>query len=132
MGKVSSKEKSWRRRQLRSSGNRYLRPGTLAQLRCNKPSGSGSGGGKSSCTDIGKKRVAVLHSKKSSEGHEEDDKKVFDKSPLMLSPVNLVKPTGLIGTPKTPRIEECQSESRLESLPMDLLVCLMPPKLITL
>ncbi|KAK7360243.1 hypothetical protein VNO77_02226 [Canavalia gladiata] len=125
MGKVSPKEKSWKvtkgRRQLRSSGNKYLRPGTLAQLRCNKSSGSGSGGGKC-CTDLGKKRVAVLHSKKSAVKGNGDSHKVFDKSPVMLSPVNLVRQNSFVGTPKTPRDENCQSESKLESLPMDLLV----------
>ncbi|KAJ0097970.1 hypothetical protein Patl1_29138 [Pistacia atlantica] len=46
------------------------------------------------CTDLGKKRVAVFDSKKNH----------------------------LMGTPKTPREEDCESESRLEALPMDLLV----------
>ncbi|CAJ2635819.1 unnamed protein product [Trifolium pratense] len=120
MGKVASKEKRRGRRNLRSSG-KYLKPGTLAQLRCNRSLGLGSGSAVGRvCNDIGKKRVEVLNLEKS-EG--ENEGKVFDKSPLMLSPVNLVKKESrLIGTPKTPRIEECQSESRLESLPIDLLV----------
>jgi len=138
MGKVSLKEKGWRvkgRRQVRSSGNKYLRPGALAQLRCSKPSGSG-GGGKCCCTDLGKKRVAVLHSRKSGGGcggggggsvqqrYVENNIRVFDKSPVMLSPVNLVKHnSGFVGTPKTPRLDDSLSESKLESLPMDLLVC---------
>ncbi|XP_057421686.1 F-box protein At4g35930 [Lotus japonicus] len=116
MGKVSPKEKSWKgkkgRKQLRSSKNKYLKPGTLAQLRCNRS--SGSGGGKA-CTDLGKKRVAVgLNSRET-----------VEKSPVMLSPVNLVRQNSLLGTPKTPRIEEPQSDSRLESLPMDVLVKLL-------
>ncbi|KAK7376135.1 hypothetical protein VNO78_34989 [Psophocarpus tetragonolobus] len=115
MGKVSAKEKSWRvkgRRQLRSSGNKYLRPGTLAQLRCAKP--AGSGGGKCCCTDLGKKRVAVKSGTTS-----------VQESPLMLSPVNLVKHSGFVGTPKTPRFDHSLSESKLESLPMDLLVTIL-------
>ncbi|KHN35537.1 F-box protein [Glycine soja] len=41
----------------------------------------------------------------------------------MLSPVNLVKHnSGFVGTPKTPRLDDSLSESKLESLPMDLLV----------
>ncbi|KAL9327161.1 hypothetical protein ACSQ67_007806 [Phaseolus vulgaris] len=94
MGKVSPKEKTRRvkgRRQSRSSGNKYLRPGTLAQLRCSKPSGSASAAaaGKCCCTDLGKKRVALLHARKTAKGHDENAR-VFDKSPVMLSPVNLV------------------------------------------
>lgn len=123
MGKVSPKEKSWKgkkgRKQLRSSKNKYLKPGTLAQLRCNRSSGSGGGGGGGgkACTDLGKKRVAVgLNSRET-----------VEKSPVMLSPVNLVRQNSLVGTPKTPRIEEPQSDSRLESLPMDVLVCLIFP-----
>lgn len=126
MGKVSPKEKSWKvgkgRKQLRSSGKKYLKPGTLAQLRCNKSSGSGLGSGSDagkSFSVLGKRRVTVLRSKKSKR-HEDQ---VFDKSPLMLSPVNLVRQSSLVGTPKTPRFDECLSESRLESLPMDVLVC---------
>ena len=131
MGKVSPKEKSWKvqkgRRQLRSSGNKYLKPGTLAQLRINKSSStlasSSSSGAAKSCTDLGKKRVALLNSKKAQNGGAVgNEDKVFDKSPLMLSPVNLVKQSGFLGTPKTPRTEDCQLESRLECLPMDLLV----------
>lgn len=130
MGKVSSaKEKGWRikgRKQVRSSGNKYLRPGTLAQLRCSKPSGSGAGG-KCCCTDLGKKRVALLHANKggADQGHNGDNDnnvRVFDISPVMLSPVNLVKQSGFVGTPKTPRLDDLLSESRLESLPIDLLV----------
>ncbi|XP_061358998.1 F-box protein At4g35930 [Gastrolobium bilobum] len=123
MGKASPKEKSWKvtkgKKQMR---NKYLKPGTLAQLRCNKSSYSSSSGSASkSCTDIGKKRVALLHTRKT-QGH---DDKVFDKSPLTLTPVNLVKQSNLLGTPKTPRTDDIQSESRLESLPMDLLVKLL-------
>jgi hypothetical protein len=119
MGKVTPKEKRRGRRNLRGSG-KYLKPGTLAQLLCNRSLGLGSGSAVGRvCNDIGKKRVEILYSDKS-EGCNEG--KVFDKSPLMLSPVNLVKGSGLVGTPKTPRIEECQSDSRLESLPIDLLV----------
>ncbi|XP_027347835.1 F-box protein At4g35930 [Abrus precatorius] len=126
MGKALPNEKSWKvtkgKRQLRSSGNKYLKPGTLSQLRGNKSSGSGSGVGKC-CTDIRKKRVALLNSRKSRNvRHEDHDNKLFDRSPVMLSPVNLVKQSGWVGTPKSPRAEDCISESRLESLPMDLLV----------
>lgn len=114
---MTTTEKRKGRRKLKKSGTKYLKPGTLAQLRCSKYLGSGSGAGRV-CNDIGKKRVELLNLEK----NEDHEGKVFDKSPLMLSPVNLVKQSSSVGTPKTPRIDECQSESRLESLPIDLLV----------
>lgn len=114
MGKVSPKNSKHKKR-LRGSSNKYLKPGTLAQLRYSKASTTRS------CTDIGKKRVAVLEAEKSESNLVIEDK-VIDKSPLVLSPVNLVRQNSFLGTPKTPRVEDCPSESRLESLPMDLLV----------
>ncbi|XP_030924061.1 F-box protein At4g35930 [Quercus lobata] len=169
MGKVSPKEResknSKHKKRLRGSSNKYLKPGTLAQLRYSKASAARS------CTDLGRKRVAVLDTKKSESNLALEDSvidrsplmlspgnlvressllgtpKVIDKSPLMLSPVNLIKQgsffgtpkvidksplmlspakfvrqNSFLGTPKTPRVEDCMSESRLESLPMDLLV----------
>ncbi|WVZ09352.1 hypothetical protein V8G54_013882 [Vigna mungo] len=72
--------------------------------------------------DLGKKRVVVLHARKRAKGHEENAR-VFDKSLVMLPPVNLVSHgAGFIGTPKTPRLDDSLSESKLESLPMKLLV----------
>jgi len=73
--KFSPKEKTRRvkgRRQSRSSGNKYLWPRTLAQLRCSKPSGSASAAGKCCCTDLEKKRMAVFHAKKSAKRHDEN------------------------------------------------------------
>uniref|UniRef100_A0A2N9J2Z6 Uncharacterized protein n=1 Tax=Fagus sylvatica TaxID=28930 RepID=A0A2N9J2Z6_FAGSY len=58
MGKVSPKNSKHKKR-LRGSSNKYLKPGTLAQLRYSKASTTRS------CTDIGKKRVAVLEAEKS-------------------------------------------------------------------
>ena len=120
MGKASPKDResrnSKRKKRIRGSSNKYLKPGTLAQLRYNKASAARS------CTDLGRKRVAVLEAKKSESDLALEDNKSIDRSPLMLSPVNLVKQNYFLGTPKTPRVEDCESESRLESLPMDLLV----------
>lgn len=121
MGKVSPKENSRsckQRRQLRSSRNKFLKPGTLAQLRHNLSTASTR-----FCTDTGKKRLAMAHSRKTRNSVGPEDK-AFDKSPLMISPVDFIKQNSVLGTPKTPRTEDCKSESRLESLPMDLLVCL--------
>ncbi|XP_065855162.1 F-box protein At4g35930 isoform X2 [Euphorbia lathyris] len=125
MGKVSPKDGSSetpkQKRKLRSSSNRYLKPGALAQIRYNKVSGT------KSCTDLGKKRVAVLATKKVEEDdhiieNNVIDQRAIDQSPLLLSPVDIIKQSHLVRTPKTPRMEDCESDSRLESLPMDLLV----------
>ena len=76
------------------------------------------------------KKIDVFTTKKAEEDNlviensSSNNNKVIDKSPLMLSPVDLLKQSCLVRTPKTPRIEDCDSESRLESLPMDLLVIL--------
>ncbi|CAB4287841.1 unnamed protein product [Prunus armeniaca] len=118
MGKVSPKErnsKKAKQKKRRGSGNKYLKPGALAQLKHSKTSSA------KSCTDLGRKRVAVLETKKV-KGDMVLEDRAIDKSPLMLSPVNLVRQNSLLKTPKTPRTEDCESESRLESLPMDLLV----------
>ncbi|XP_031276758.1 F-box protein At4g35930 [Pistacia vera] len=120
MGKVSPKDGETKtpkqKRRLRNSSNRYLKPGALAQLRYNRASTA------KPCTDLGKKRVAVFDSKKVENEDHRIENRGFDKSPMMLSPVDLRKQNHLMGTPKTPRDEDCESESRLEALPMDLLV----------
>ncbi|EXC35317.1 F-box protein [Morus notabilis] len=115
MGKVSPKERNRKQKKRLRGSSKYLKPRALARLRYSKASAS------KSCTDLGRKRVAVLETEKA----ESDivlEENAIDKSPLMLSPVNLVKQSSFFGTPKTPTFEACQSESRLESLPMDLLV----------
>ena len=145
MGKVSTKDGNLKtpkqKRRLRSSSSRYLKPGALAQLQYSKASVA------KLCTDLGKKRVAVFGNEKMG-GDDElvvEDKAMdksplllspvglckqhhstIDKSPLMLSPVDSLKQNHLARTPKTPRIEDCDTESRLESLPMELLVILIP------
>ncbi|MBA0677603.1 hypothetical protein Goari_019002 [Gossypium aridum] len=112
-------------KRLRSSSSKYLKPGTLAHLRYNKASAS------KFCTDLGKKRVAV-DTKKAEDDNVLMENKVIEESPLMLSPVNFHKQNGLVRTPKTPRPENFESESRLESLPMDLLVFICTLLLISL
>ncbi|MBA0793738.1 hypothetical protein Gohar_018123 [Gossypium harknessii] len=107
-------------KRLRSSSSKYLKPGTLAHLRYNKASAS------KFCTDLGKKRVAV-DTKKAEDDNVLMENKVIEESPLMLSPVNFHKQNGLVRTPKTPRPENFESDSRLESLPMDLLRSSLSP-----
>ncbi|KAK4790176.1 hypothetical protein SAY86_017480 [Trapa natans] len=86
MGKVSPNEretkKSRQKRSFRSSGNKYLKPGALAQIRYNKASSTRS------CTDLGKKRVALLDAKKGEETLLIADE-VRDITPTVLSSVKL-------------------------------------------
>ncbi|XAR58008.1 hypothetical protein NMG60_11026334 [Bertholletia excelsa] len=131
MGKVSPKGKQPKtpkqKRRMRNSSSKYLRPGALAQLRYNKVSAG------KSCTDLGKKRVAVLDVSKTENDVLLQNKSVVEGSPSMLSPERFefspvagptatLNKSNILRTPKTPSAEDCDSESRLESLPMDLLV----------
>ncbi|GLT74132.1 hypothetical protein SLA2020_459480 [Shorea laevis] len=118
MGKVFRTERpteaSKQRRRLKCP-NKYLKPGALARY--------GKAAAAKLCTDLGKKRVAVVGEKKAADnrGFLSDNKR-NEKSPSMLSPVDLLKQNSFERTPKTPRSDGSESESRLESLPMDLLV----------
>ncbi|KAG8383723.1 hypothetical protein BUALT_Bualt04G0043500 [Buddleja alternifolia] len=133
MGKVSQHDRQSRngrqKRRLKNGNNKYLKPGALAQLRNTKASAS------KSCTDLGKKRVAVLNAKETgSDNSRIHQNKNIDQSPTISStpvsfqyaPVtgltNVSSHNNLQNTPKTPHAKECESESRLESLPVDLLV----------
>lgn len=131
MGKVSPKNReaktSKHKRRLRSSSNKFLKPGALAQIRYSKVSAT------KSCTDLGKKRVGVLDGENTDGGDAEVQSKGIDESPMFLSPVrfgfgpavgpfDMIKHNYLQRTPKTPTAEDYDFESRLESLPMDLLV----------
>lgn len=133
MGKVSPKDKQlntlkqkWR---LKSTKSKYLRPGDLAQLRNTKVCAA-------KCyTDLWKKRVVVTNA-------DDANKEVLfpndvnDKSPIFLSPIrsrlgdvtspmDLGPQNNLLMTPKTPEAVEGTLESRLESLPLDLLVSIV-------
>ncbi|KAJ4842435.1 hypothetical protein Tsubulata_027302 [Turnera subulata] len=122
MKKVSPEDRdsraSKRKRRLRRSSSKYLKPGALAQLRYSKASAG------KSCTDLGKKRVAVFGAEKLEEEDIVLENRVIDRSPLMMSPVDVLKQNHLASTPKTPRNVDCEYASRLESLPMELLVLL--------
>ncbi|KAL5714651.1 hypothetical protein ACHQM5_016582 [Ranunculus cassubicifolius] len=117
MGKVCTKEKTLKRNRKNkkrlSIRKEYLKPGALAQIRYSRATST------KSCTDLGKKRVLVLGSTNS------EDEVVIDQSPSsLMSPPRTM--TGgvdyMVATPKTPQLQEHDSDSRLESLPMDLLV----------
>ncbi|CAN8229215.1 unnamed protein product [Cochlearia groenlandica] len=156
MGKVSLKDTdskiSTRKKKLKSSSNKYLKPGALVQLCYSKASAA------KSCNESGKKRVPLFDTNKHTRRSNKMAMELMDspKSPLLLSPVNVVRRSNLVrpslfdelqvesnlcknntlmlspmsivmqnslmGTPKTPQADPCNSESLLESLPMDLLV----------
>ncbi|XP_071731246.1 F-box protein At4g35930 [Rutidosis leptorrhynchoides] len=136
MGKVSPKKKTskkskQKRRSIRDS-NKYLKPGALAQLRNSKASASASAS--KLCMDLGKKRIAILDAEKVNNSVLFQNES-GNENPVILSPekftnshvaapVDLMKENKLIKTPTTPGpqdwITDC--ESRMESLPMELLV----------
>lgn len=130
MGKVSPNDRQSKngkqKKRSKNSNNKYLKPGALAQLRKSRASGS------KSCTDLSKKRVVVSNAVHT----EHDNPEILDnenKSPVpstpvkfefapVLGPTDVFSQNNLQNTPKTPRAEECDYDSRLESLPIDLLV----------
>ncbi|XP_076952534.1 F-box protein At4g35930-like [Bidens hawaiensis] len=130
MGKVSPKEKmsktSKQKRRAHGS-NRYLKPGALAQLRNSKASAS------KLSADVGNKKIDAMDTENTLFQNE----CVYD-SPVLLSPekfryshvtgpLDVHKENNLQRTPKTPRDpfpepDGSDYDSRLESLPMELLV----------
>ncbi|OVA19827.1 F-box domain [Macleaya cordata] len=138
MGKVFPKDKEStarkQKRRLRALDARkeYVKPGALAQLRYSRVSST------KSCTDLGKKRIVVLDSSKKTNNDLALQTDVIVQTPpstttsspermssrLIVGPIDMMlKQSKLPRTPKTPRREDWESsESRLESLPMDLLV----------
>eukprot|EP00268_Persea_americana_P021843 TRINITY_DN21735_c0_g1_i2.p1 TRINITY_DN21735_c0_g1~~TRINITY_DN21735_c0_g1_i2.p1 ORF type:complete len:278 (-),score=55.96 TRINITY_DN21735_c0_g1_i2:309-1142(-) len=130
MGKVSPKEKepmALKQKRSRKARNRQSRTSSPAQHRFSRVTTR-------SCTDIGKKRILVLDSENVKDELLIQAKVVaVDHTSRVLSPerpdikpmvglLDGVKQQNFPGTPKTPRAYEFSSESRLESLPMDLLV----------
>lgn len=115
------------KKRVRKAKNKYLKPGALAQIRYNRAATK-------SCTDIGKKRV-VLHSKAAKIGLLRQTQFDIDITPVTSPDRNTFGTAMRLAdgnrsykspvTPKTPMATECDSMSRLESLPMDLLVCLV-------
>ncbi|PKA56010.1 F-box protein [Apostasia shenzhenica] len=124
------------KKRVKSSGNRYLKPGALSRLRYNLSATR-------CCTDIGKKRVVLDSKEENRMGQKrillDSDKDNMNKIPLDIatgrttsSPTSMEfgSPSGLVneskqlmfrGTPRTSSFNyECQS--RLESLPIELLV----------
>lgn len=110
------------KKRLKNTRNKYLKPGALAQICYNKTSSK-------SCTDIGKKRT-VLESEKEEIGLMREAEVIQSNTPVM-SPTRVSSQPAIDEakhqnppvTPKTPQSAVCDRQSRLETLPMDLLVC---------
>lgn len=130
MGKVSPKDEQLntlkQTRRSRSTKGKYLRPGDLAHLRNTKVCAA-------KChTDLWKKRVVVTNANDANKEvlfpNDVNDENTIYLSPVrsrfgdVTSPMDLGRQNDLPMTPKTPGAVEGMSESRLESLPLDLLV----------
>ncbi|XP_047323716.1 F-box protein At4g35930-like [Impatiens glandulifera] len=127
MGKDSPKDAQSKitrqRKGLRSKSGKFLKPGALAQIRYAKASASSA-----KCTDLGKKRVAVVDTAKAG-------RNIQEGNPLMLSPLRFPSSpfagtddidSKFLTTPKSYGVQD--SESRLESLPFDIqvkIICLL-------
>lgn len=127
MGKVSPRDRESKtrkqRRHIRSSSNKHLKPDALAQLRHIKASAANS------CKDLGMESIGQLNAIKGESVTMLDDKVVHGSSMFppktfesLVDCVDLPKQHNLFKTPKTSDTADCTSESRLESLPIDLLV----------
>ncbi|KAI0520369.1 hypothetical protein KFK09_007841 [Dendrobium nobile] len=128
------------KRRAKKSSNKYLKPGALAQLRYNLSTSR-------CCTDIGKKRVVLDSKDKKSMGKKrimlDTQERKIDPLPLAdigsqstmpatsSTTINLKSPAGpthairqvkLLESPRTPASVNSECHSRLESLPIELLV----------
>lgn len=73
------------------------------------------------------KQGNLIQSSSAIDSEKEDREMAFEdsatyKSPTLQSPINYFKLNNCVATPRTPRDDSCNTESRLECLPMDLLV----------
>jgi hypothetical protein len=106
------------KKRVKHTKNKYLKPGALAQIRYSR----------STSRDIGKKRI-LLNGEKDELEISPQAEVVFESTTPIMSPIRLnfepfsgIKGLFLPRTPKTPQAAECDDNSRLESLPLDLLV----------
>ncbi|XP_008809429.2 F-box protein At4g35930-like [Phoenix dactylifera] len=110
------------KKRVKNARNKYLKPGALAQLRDSRTTTR-------SCTDIGKKRV-VLDSEKAKLDLLHQEEVTVHSNTAAASPIRTNfqpmvdgnKQQKLPETPKTPEGADCDNQSSLESLPVDLLV----------
>ncbi|KAG1354152.1 F-box protein [Cocos nucifera] len=110
------------RKRVKNACNKYLKPRALAQVHDGRTTTR-------SCTDIGNKRVVLDSEKAKLDVLHQKEVTVRSDTPVA-SPIRINsrimvdgnKQRKLPGSPKTPEGVACNNESRLESLPMDLLV----------
>lgn len=112
-GSVTLKQK----KRVKNAKNKYLKPGALAQIRYSR----------STSRDIGKKRI-LLNAKDELEISPqagiiiESTTPILSPARLNFEPFSSNKGQILPRTPRTPVAAEFDGDSRLESLPLDLLV----------
>ncbi|CAM0956882.1 unnamed protein product [Alopecurus aequalis] len=106
------------KKRVKHTKNKYLKPGALAQIRYSR----------STSRDIGKKRI-LLNVEKDDLEISPHAEVVFESTTPIMSPIRLnfepfsaIKGLFLPRSPRTPQAAECDSHSRLESLPLDLLI----------
>ncbi|XP_038973967.1 F-box protein At4g35930-like isoform X2 [Phoenix dactylifera] len=112
------------KKRVKNACNKYLKPGALAQLRDGRTTAR-------SCTDIGKKRIVFNSEKAKLVLLHKEEVTVHSNTPVA-SPIRINFQTMVDGnkqqklpvTPKTPEGVDCDNQSRLESLSIDLLVLL--------
>ncbi|XP_020094608.1 F-box protein At4g35930 isoform X1 [Ananas comosus] len=118
------------KKRVKNARSKYLKPGALAQIRYSRTSSR-------TCTDIGKKRILLDSEKAEIDILPQDEAVVHNMTPIS-SPIRTsfqpivdgitpqkmpaFTPQKMPKTPKTPQVDEFDSPSRLESLPLDLLV----------
>ncbi|TVU01129.1 hypothetical protein EJB05_22226 [Eragrostis curvula] len=112
-GSVIQKQK----KRVKHTTSKYLKPGALAQIRYSR----------SSSRDIGKKRILLnvkdeLEIPTPGNGSVERTASILSPARLSFEPFGSIKGQILPKTPKTPVADEFEGDSRLESLPLDLLI----------
>ncbi|KAL6640970.1 hypothetical protein ACP70R_019151 [Stipagrostis hirtigluma subsp. patula] len=115
-GSVTLKQK----KRVKHTKNKYLKPGALAQIRYSR----------STSRDIGKKRILLnvkdeLEIPPAGDGVLESTTPVLSPARLNFEPFGSIKGQILPKTPRTPDAAEFDGQSRLESLPLDLLIKIM-------
>ncbi|RLN19187.1 F-box protein [Panicum miliaceum] len=115
-GSVTLKQK----KRVKHAKNKYLKPGALAQIRYTR----------STSRDIGKKRILLnvkdeLEISPQAEVLLESTRPILSPARLNFEPFGSNKGQILPRTPRTPDAAEFDGDSRLESLPLDLLIKIM-------
>lgn len=113
------------KKRVKNARNKYLKPGALAHLHDARTTTKSR-----CCTDIGKKRIVLEYSAMAKLEPLNREEVTVHSNAAAASPIRsdfqpMVdghKQQKLPETPKTPEGVDCDNQSRLESLPIDLLV----------